>query len=306
MWVESEEGVGSNFQFTIKSTAEKTVCYDATREVELTEKLLGRRLLVVEENERIASVLDQYCKHWMLGADFVTGGEAAVEALSKRSYDLVIANSSLKEMTPNQFLDKIVEGDNGDKLKTILLCPVGKQSMGVKWAATATKPFKPLSLLETFSRVLNGTSKKNVARVEKSSKEKMGVCCPLKILLAEDNTVNQKVATLMLKRQGYKADIANNGLEVLEAMERQRYDLILMDIQMPEMDGYEATRAITEKYHEDERPYIIALTANAMQGDRELAIDAGMDDYMSKPMKGPVLEKGLQSAYDAISSRVKR
>ena len=107
---------------------------------------------------------------------------------------------------------------------------------------------------------------------------------PLRILLAEDNAVNQKVALNILKRLGYLADIAANGLEVLEALKRQEYDVVLMDMQMPEMDGLEATRKICEDSMPQERPYIIALTANAMSGDRQLCIDAGMQDYLSKPM----------------------
>ena len=116
------------------------------------------------------------------------------------------------------------------------------------------------------------------------------------ILLAEDNPVNQKVALRMLKRIGHEADIANNGVEVLKALEEKRYDIILMDMQMPEMDGLEATRQIVKKYSEDVRPYIIALTANAMHGDRERCIAAGMNDYVSKPIR----VEDLQNAFDRM------
>ena len=114
------------------------------------------------------------------------------------------------------------------------------------------------------------------------------------ILLAEDNPVNQKVALRMLERIGYSAEVANNGVEALAALERGSYDIVLMDMQMPEMDGLEATRRIVEKYDESERPYIIALTANAMQGDRERCIEAGMNDYISKPIR----MEDLQEAFD--------
>jgi CheY-like chemotaxis protein len=107
-----------------------------------------------------------------------------------------------------------------------------------------------------------------------------------RVLLAEDNVVNQKVALLMLARLGYRADVVANGLEAIEAVTRQRYDLVLMDVQMPEMDGLEAARRILLKWPQrGDRPWIIALTANAMQGDREACIAAGMDDYVSKPIK---------------------
>ena len=116
----------------------------------------------------------------------------------------------------------------------------------------------------------------------------------MRILLAEDNPVNQKVAFRMLERMGYVADIANNGLEALNVLKEKQYDIILMDMQMPEMDGLEATRKIVELYPPETRPYIIALTANAMHGDRERCINAGMNDYISKPIR---LED-LREAFD--------
>ena len=106
----------------------------------------------------------------------------------------------------------------------------------------------------------------------------------LKLLLAEDNLVNQKVALLMLKKLGIRADVAANGREVLQALERQDYDVVLMDVQMPEMDGFEAARAIRERWL-DGSPHIIALTAHALEGDRKRCIEAGMDDYISKPVR---------------------
>lgn len=117
---------------------------------------------------------------------------------------------------------------------------------------------------------------------------------PLRILLAEDNLINQKVALLMLKRLGHKADVAANGLEVLEALERQSYDLVLMDIQMPEMDGLEATRAIRQRWHD--RPKIVAVTAHALDGDREMCLEAGMDEYIAKPIEMDELAGALDLA----------
>ena len=118
----------------------------------------------------------------------------------------------------------------------------------------------------------------------------------LRILLAEDNVVNQRVALKLLERLGYRADVASNGFEVLEALARQPYDLILMDVQMPEMDGLEATRAIGARWALGERPRIVAMTANAMAGDREMCLAAGMDDYITKPIRVDALVEALMLA----------
>jgi CheY-like chemotaxis protein len=119
---------------------------------------------------------------------------------------------------------------------------------------------------------------------------------PLRILLAEDNLVNQKVATHMLARLGYHADIANNGMEVLQALQHNTYDVILMDVQMPEMDGMETTRVIVKQWPAEQRPYIIAMTAHALSGDAEKCLAAGMNDYISKPVHIDKLEAALEKS----------
>jgi CheY-like chemotaxis protein len=116
---------------------------------------------------------------------------------------------------------------------------------------------------------------------------------PLRILLAEDNVVNQKLALRLLQQMGYRADLASNGLEAMESVQRQTYDVVLMDVQMPEMDGLDATRAICARWSADERPRIIAMTANAMQGDRDMCLSAGMDDYVTKPIRVDALVAAL-------------
>jgi CheY-like chemotaxis protein len=117
---------------------------------------------------------------------------------------------------------------------------------------------------------------------------------PLAILLAEDNVFNQKLAVHLLAQMGYRADLAANGLEVIQSVARQRYNVVLMDVQMPEMDGLEAARRICARWPREQRPYIIAMTANAMQGDREMCLAAGMDDYISKPIRIAELAAALE------------
>ena len=119
---------------------------------------------------------------------------------------------------------------------------------------------------------------------------------PLRILLAEDNVVNQKLALRLLQQMGYRADLAANGLEAIECVGRQVYDVVLMDVQMPEMDGLEASRLITTRWPKAERPRIVAMTANAMQGDREECLAAGMDDYVTKPIRVDALVQALMNS----------
>jgi CheY-like chemotaxis protein len=119
---------------------------------------------------------------------------------------------------------------------------------------------------------------------------------PLRILLAEDNVVNQKLALRFLEQIGYRADLASNGIEAVESVERQAYDVVLMDVQMPEMDGLEAARRICARWRPNERPRIVAMTANAMQGDREMCLAAGMDDYLTKPIRVERLVEALNRA----------
>ena len=124
----------------------------------------------------------------------------------------------------------------------------------------------------------------------------------MRILLAEDNVVNQKLAMRILQQMGYRADLASNGIEAIESVRRQMYDVVLMDVQMPEMDGLDATRAICAKWSPRERPRIIAMTANAMQGDRDMCLAAGMDDYLTKPIR---VER-LVEALNQVSARASR
>jgi CheY-like chemotaxis protein/HPt (histidine-containing phosphotransfer) domain-containing protein len=175
------------------------------------------------------------------------------------------------------------------------------QQFNLEFAASLTKPIKKSHLvnilINIFSHQVKTTKEKeNVEHLTPSKFDsQMAARIPLKILVAEDNVVNQKVAINILQRLGYRADVAANGLEVLTALRRQSYDVILMDLQMPEMDGLTATRQICKEWPLYSRPWIIAMTANAMQGDREKCLEAGMNDYTTKPIRIEELTNALSN-----------
>jgi CheY-like chemotaxis protein len=168
-----------------------------------------------------------------------------------------------------------------------------------------SKPIRPSLLYDALINVIDGRSNLSPRPAPTTSEFDITLAeqYPLKILLAEDNLVNQKVALRILSKQGYRADVAGNGREVLESIDRQPYDVILMDVNMPEMDGMTATRRIRSERPPDQTPYIVAVTANAMQGDREQYLAAGMDDYISKPIRIEELTEALIRAFNLKSKK---
>lgn len=157
-----------------------------------------------------------------------------------------------------------------------------------------SKPLRQSQLFDTLAGLLSREeAPKPAAPAKPKIDEGMAMKHPLRILLAEDNVVNQKLAIRLLQQRGYRADLASNGVEAIECVSRQVYDLVLMDVQMPEMDGMEASRRITARWAAGKRPRIVAMTANAMQGDREACLAAGMDDYITKPIRVEQLVEAL-------------
>jgi CheY-like chemotaxis protein len=172
----------------------------------------------------------------------------------------------------------------------------------IGFAAFLIKPVKSSQLYDALVGIFAQVEEEErdvATKVEPSPFDAhMGERLPLRILLAEDNAVNQKLALRLLERLGYRADVAANGLEVIEALRRQPYDVVLMDVQMPEMDGLEATRAICREWQRPHRPHIVAMTAGAMKEDREVCLAAGMDDYVSKPIRVEELTDALGKCRD--------
>uniref|UniRef100_UPI0037851921 response regulator n=1 Tax=Aquabacterium sp. TaxID=1872578 RepID=UPI0037851921 len=183
-------------------------------------------------------------------------------------------------------------------LPLVLFSSLGRKEAGdadALFAAALAKPLRQSQLFDTLVTLLAHEARPQPAASERARlNTAMAEAHPLRILLAEDNVVNQKLALRLLQQMGYRADVASNGVEAIESLQRQRYDLVLMDVQMPEMDGLEATRRIVTRWPDGERPRIVAMTANAMQGDREECLAAGMDDYLTKPIRVEGLVQALQ------------
>ena len=211
-------------------------------------------------------------------------------------FDLAILDMQMPEMDGLMLAREIRRERDAQTLPLVMLSSLGGRSAipdlveeALEITEFLTKPIKPSQLYDGLVGVFSERPIRVRQRPEPAEKKlfdaKMGERLPLHILLAEDNATNQKLALMLLKRLGYRADLAANGLEAVDALKRQAYDVILMDVQMPEMDGFEATRTIRGRWPADQGPYIIAMTANAMEGDREACLAAGMDDYVSKPIR---------------------
>jgi CheY-like chemotaxis protein/HPt (histidine-containing phosphotransfer) domain-containing protein len=221
----------------------------------------------------------------------VASAEEALALLeSGAKFDIAILDMQMPEMDGLTLAREIQQ--RHIKLPLVMLTSLGHRDLGdhldVEFAAFLNKPIKPSQLFDALVAVFANQPK----TLEESQyferplfDAEMGKQLPLRILLTEDNATNQKLALRLLERMGYRADVAANGREAIEALERQKYDLILMDVQMPELDGVEATRIIHGRWPGNSHPYIVAMTANAMEGDRETYLAAGMDDYVSKPIR---------------------
>jgi signal transduction histidine kinase/DNA-binding response OmpR family regulator/tetratricopeptide (TPR) repeat protein/nitrate/nitrite-specific signal transduction histidine kinase len=313
MWVESEgiPGKGSNFHFTI--LAKLAVDWKTSPHL-LGEhpQLRGRRIMIVDDNATNRRILELQVKTWgMLPSGYPNASEALEVLRHGDPFDLAILDMYMPEMGGVELANKIRKLEANRK-STVHLPLVLSTSLGgreeardaAEFDGILLKPIRQSALFDMLMTIFAGQARP----VIKSATERvildpeMASHHPLRILLAEDNVVNQKLALRLLSQMGYRADIAANGLEVLQAVKRQLYDVILMDVQMPEMDGLEATRRLCAELSTEKRPHIIAMTANAMQGDREMCLEAGMDDYLSKPIRVEELVNALSQTVP-VSSR---
>ena len=296
--VESQEGRGSTFWFTAVLKKQERDGLEPETGF-MPENVQGKRILAVDDNTVNLRIMQAYLQSWQCRATVVASAEKAMAlmktaAKKNEPYDMAIIDFMMPGMDGQALGEAIKARPELKNTHMILLTSRGLRGDAAKariagFDAYLTKPIKQSQLfdavLSVFGKPLNSAGKDVSSIITKhsiaeTSKKK------LKILLSEDNPVNQKVALIHLKKFGYVADVSNNGLEAFEAVKKRRYDLVLMDVQMPEMDGYEATRAIRSAGH---RMPIIAMTANAMKGDRENCLASGMDDYISKPVNPKLL-----------------
>jgi GAF domain-containing protein/CheY-like chemotaxis protein len=252
----------------------------------------GRRALVVDDNDTNLLLMTALLSAWGMEATTVSSGIEALAALDGGRFDVAIVDMLMPGMDGLELATKLHE--RLPHLPAILASSVPRHDVAgdPRWeaariGAVTVKPIKASGLHGALATVLGVSTGADAAAGPETSvlDPELATRHPLRILVTEDNVVNQRLALRMLEKLGYRADVAANGLEALEALERQPYDLVLMDVQMPEMDGVEATRRILERWAEQERPWIVAMTAEVMQGDREGFLTAGMNDYVAKPIR---------------------
>jgi signal transduction histidine kinase/DNA-binding response OmpR family regulator len=295
--VESTVGVGSTFTVTLSMQAASADIVPSRTGVIDPARLMGRRVLVVEENETARQMLRQYCSSWGMTVVDVSSPAQAMEVVrSGRQLDVALIDFTSSTMDGAKLASEIRALGGSHPMKILLLAAHGPASIAARAAGqyvqgVLTKPLHQSHLYDALAAVLTDATETFPYRFSVSRPR---VQPPLRILLAEDNVVNQRMAQLLLERLSQTADIVSNGVEAVKAAAQLHYDLILMDVLMPEMDGLDATREIRAKLPKDQQPRIVAMTANALTGDRERCLAAGMDDYISKPVQLDELAKVLQ------------
>jgi len=302
IWVESEPGEGATFHFTAKFSLQKEPI--PPRKMALTD-LRGSPTLVIDDNATNREILEETLLNWGM-TPTVVKGEDALRVLedtksSENPFSLVLLDATASEKGGFAIGAEISANPKWAVPMIMMTSSVGMRGDGklcrkLGIAAYLTKPIKRSELFDAILAVLNmgGTDPGKHDLVTKHSIRESKA--RLRVLVAEDNPVNQKLAQKLLKKMGHMVDLAGNGREAVDAFSRATFDVILMDVQMPEMDGFEATAAIREKEKTDGGHIpIIAMTAHAMKGDREKCLEAGMDGYVSKPIRVPKLAEAIES-----------
>jgi two-component system sensor histidine kinase/response regulator len=306
IWVESEVGVGSQFHFCVQFGIATSQASQVSGSAPAAQ-LRGAKVLIVDDNRTNRRILEGLLKHWEMKATSVSSGEEAlVEIAAARAahapYELILTDMHMPKMDGFQLVETI-KGQPHPSTATIMMLTSGGQrgdsarcsALGI--AAYLLKPVRQSELRQAIARVLGTCEPPNAAPMvtRDSLVDGRDPASALQILLAEDNLINQKLATRLLMKRGHQVTVTANGKQALAALAERAYDLVLMDVQMPEMDGLEATRALREqeKITGGHQP-VVAMTALAMKGDRERCIEAGMDGYLSKPIQQKELDEVLE------------
>jgi CheY-like chemotaxis protein len=261
-------GRGATFTFTISAPNASLPAPGRREYIGAQRELQGRHVLVVDDNATNRRVLNLQMAKWgMVPTDADSPHAALRHVVDGHAFDLAIVDMHMPQMDGVELARRLRAARPG--LPLVLFTSLGRKEAGDTHGLFNAYLAKP--------RLDAGMAARH----------------PLRILLAEDNAVNQKLALRLLQQMGYRADVASNGIEAIESIERQPYDVVLMDVQMPEMDGLTAAREINRRWPDGARPWIVAMTANAMQGDREECLAAGMDDYVTKPIRVDQLVEAL-------------
>jgi len=297
MWVESVPQRGSTFYFTLPlETVPDAFVPEETRPA---PELADKRLLIVDDNATSCRMLMTLTSAWGMAPRATQNAVEALRWLSDgEKFDLALLDMEMPGFDGFLLAREIRKLPNGNRMPLVLLSPIGVHAESVEFTTAGfvgllMKPIKPARLKEVLRQTFSGSKPAAPQpQPEVKPEQTLAARLPLRILVADDNKINQKVAVRLLQQMGYQPDVAANGREVLSALDKQPYDLIFMDVLMPEMDGLEATRAIRERQKQtgqfpNYKPplIIVAMTASAMAGDREKCIDAGMDDYLAKPVR---------------------
>jgi signal transduction histidine kinase/CheY-like chemotaxis protein len=300
----SKPGEGSTFTFNIPMSHSLKPARNSTPKDSIAV-LDGKHILIVDDNTTSRNILIKQLKAWSTLPVGANSGMQALETLSQNSnFDLILIDKDMQQIDGLQLAKSIK--NKYPVIPVVLLNPAGdeayKQEPGL-FVSVIAKPVRQHALqddiLAVFTKPVTAEQKTKPEKLEENFSQRY----PLRILIAEDNLINQKIAMKILTKLGYQPKIANNGREALEMAGQEQYDIILMDVQMPEMDGLEATRMIRSNL--SVQPVIMAMTANVMQGDRDLCLQAGMDDYISKPINLDELLSHLEKWSLIIKERQK-
>jgi PAS domain S-box-containing protein len=286
--VESEENHGSTFSFTMRAGIAQNVPTAQYRTGRAPE-LAGRKVLLVDDNPTNLHILKTQCTRWGMEVECATRGTHALALLEAEGpFDVAVLDLHMPNMDGLQLARAIVaqKGDSAPPLVLLSSSPGrGRDFSAMKlFAATLAKPVKHSKLFAVLDEVIHERRAAPPVAAAQLIDHSLASRVPMQILVVEDSDINRKLAVGMLRKFGYAPDVAQDGAEAVEMVRQQRYDLVFMDLQMPVMDGLEATRQIVTLFPPQRRPRIVAMTANALPADRQRCLDAGMDDYIAKPI----------------------